>query len=230
VQRDIRITHTATGNWYGQKKFELRNVTLTYTTQHGEPGDPIERFDVVHHRVLRGERTTSSRRFVTESERAAWVGSELKSIDFDQLPEPIQVAKSSRLAPLASLVFRSVTYDERGATLACGSSYQKEPSHQLFVSGELAVREGIETARPTRTVDAQSVVGLVGRTVTTVDEYTDTGLWLGCEDGRALSILPGLRTDEEEVAVLRWSNKTTTWTAADPLFSFPAPAWDRLET
>lgn len=224
MQRNITITHTASGNWYGPKKFELRTIELVYTTQYDEPSEPIQRFDVVHHRVLHGKRTTSSRRFVSESERAGWVETELGSLEFQELPEPMNVVKQSRLAPLAGLVLRSVMYDETGTNLSFGAPDERDHSHELFVTGEIAVWEGIETARPIHSIDANAVVGLVGSILARVDEYTDTGLWLTCQDGRAFSISPGLRTKDEEVAVLSWSEKSATWAADDPLFSSNAPA------
>jgi hypothetical protein len=45
VQRQITITHTATGNWYGPKKYELRDIMLKYTTRHHDESKLIERFD-----------------------------------------------------------------------------------------------------------------------------------------------------------------------------------------
>lgn len=212
MQERVTITHTGAGAWYGPKKFELRTTEATYNSFDG-PDTSVSGFEVVHHRVDNGVRTTGTKNFVTEADRSAWLKAQLAFVEMSELSEPVTVTRSSKLDRLNGLTFRSVTHDQHKVTLLF------DASRSLQIRGTLSVHTGLETAQPTRSEAATDIVSLLGQRVSEADELGDYGLWIPFQDGSALSIMRGTCDGEDEVASLHGQKRPVVWRAWHPLFN-----------
>ncbi len=207
-------TTTATGEgfWGKAYRFKLIRRQLRYTSRFG----PQER-ELVDYGLYFQESAVSRwdrRIFASEEERAAFIARGITDLHLTALSQPITRKTPGLFAGLIGDRLSSVTF------VADYVQMHFDNKHSFNFYDWPVLYEGQVPVTHEQDIYPRKLVGLIGKAISSADEYLDMGIYLEFEAGPWLTVPLRLREDSSgyEVAEYWGDDEMVSWSPGEPPF------------